>query len=348
MPHRLLLLLCWLLLAASLPLRAAEQVQDLYASAVPVVDRGASALEGAARQALREVLIKASGSDSALAAPAVEAALQRARELMLQYSYTRPGDDSGALAARIEFDPAQIRALLAEAGAPLWTANRPTVLIWLVEETPQGRRFVTRDNNPALAEALIQGFQRRGVPARFPLLDLTDSAALPVDMAWQLPASRLQSAAARYGVNDLLAGRLASVSAGGYLGDLVYLSSAERLGRTVSRAGVDALAAAGVDLVVEALAARYAVAASSAADDVVSLEVTGVQSYADYAAVLSWVEGLELVARVDVTAVEGDQLELRLHSGASVESLAEILALNANLVAAAAPEPGRLSYRWRR
>lgn len=347
MPHRLLLLLCWLLLAASLPLRAAEQVQDLYASAVPVADRGAAALEEAARQALEEVLIKTSGSDSALAAPAVEAALQRARELMLQYSYVRL-DGGDGLAARIEFDPPQIRALLAEAGAPLWTANRPTVLIWLVEETPDGRRFVTRENNPALAEALVRGFQRRGVPARFPLLDLADTAALPADMAWQLPASRLQSAAARYGVNDLLAGRLATVSAGDYLGDLVYLSSAGRLGRTVSRASADTLAAAGVDLVVEALAARYAVAASSAAAEAVLLEVSGVQSYADYAALLNWIEGLELVARVDVTAVAGEQLELRLHSGASVESLAEILGLNANLVAAAAPEPGRLSYRWRR
>ncbi|GAB3310319.1 DUF2066 domain-containing protein [Haliea atlantica] len=347
MPHRLLLLLCWLLLAASLPLRAAEQVQDLYASAVAVADRGAPALEEAARQALEEVLIKTSGSDSALAAPAVEAALQRARELMLQYSYVRL-DGGDGLAARIEFDPPQIRALLAEAGAPLWTANRPTVLIWLVEETPDGRRFVTRENNPALAEALIRGFQRRGVPARFPLLDLADTAALPADMAWQLPASRLQSAAARYGVNDLLAGRLATVSAGDYLGDLVYLSSAGRVGRAVSPGSPEALAAAGVDLVVEALAARYAVAASSAAADAVLLEVSGVQSYADYAALLNWIEGLELVARVDVTAVAGEQLELRLHSGASVESLADILGLNANLVAAAAPEPGRLSYRWRR
>lgn len=354
MPRRLLSMLCCLLLLPCLSGVASERVEDLYASVVPVADRSAGALRQAAREGLAEVLVKASGKQSVLEQPAVDEALDQARELMRQYSYTRlTGGD--ALGARVEFDPAQIRALLASAGAPVWTANRPTVLVWLVAETPQGRRFVNQENDPELIRALSEGFARRGVPARFPLLDLTDSMALDPEVAWQLSSTALLGAAARYGVTEVLAGRFATLGAGDRTGDWIYLSAAGRsaagrLHTAVSRATVSAVAAAGVNLVVDTLAERYAVSASGASAGATFLHVEAVDSYADYAAIVSWLQGLELIEQVDVAAVIADSLDLRLLSSADPGRLAEIIELNTDLepVSAAASQPGRLHYRWRR
>lgn len=345
MPRRHPILLCWLLVLLALPVRAAEQVQDIHASIIPVPDRSDAALQQAAREALAEVLVKASGSAATLELPVIEAALGNAREHMLQYSYTAVGADG--LGARVQFDPTQIRALLAEAGAPLWTANRPTVLLWLVEETPQGRRLASADTDPALVSALLEGFQRRGVSARLPLLDLTDRLALDADAAWQLPTARLRAAAARYGATDILAGRYAAVVDGHYLGDFVYLSTAGREHLAVGRAPPADFAAAGVSLAVDTMAARYAVLASSTSAEALFLEVDGVSSYADYAALLAWLQGLELVSRVDVSSVAGEHLTLRLVSGASPERLGEILQLNDRLTPVVAGAPDRLHYRWR-
>lgn len=346
MPCRLSLLFCWLLLLNALPVRAVEQVEDLYSSVVPVADRSAGALQSAARQALEEVLIKVSGSRSVTELSATQEALGAAREMLRQYSYVQL-EGGGDLAARVEFDPPQIRALLAQAGAPLWTANRPAVLIWLVREDASGRAFVSAESDPDLVAALSEGFRRRGVPVRFPLLDLADSTALDPDTAWQLPVGRLQAAAGRYGLDDVLAGRLVVTGSGDYLGDLVYQSSSGRLQQTTGRMHAESLAAAGVELVVSALATRYAVPASAASADAVFVEVEGVRSYADYAAVLGWMQGLELVTRVDIAALEGERLVLRVLSNARPERLAEIVGLNASLVAVPGTAPGRLHYQWR-
>lgn len=347
MPRRLSLLFCWLLLLNVMPVRAVEQVEDLYSSVVPVADRSAGALQSAARQALEEVLIKASGSRSVTGFAVIQEALSEARDMLRQYSYVEL-EGGEELAARVEFDPAQIRTLLAEAGAPLWTANRPAVLVWLVREDASGRVFMSAATDPELVAALHEGFRRRGVPVRFPLLDLADSTALDPDAAWQLPAGRLQAAAGRYGLDDVLAGRLVVTGSGDYLGDLVYQSSSGRLQQTTGRMNAESLAGAGVELVVSALASRYAVPASAASADAVFVEVEGVLSYADYAAVLGWVQGLELVTRADVAALEGNRLILQVLSNALPERLAEIVELNARLVPLAGSAPGRLHYEWRR
>lgn len=354
MARRLLSILCCLLLLPGLSARAVERVEDLYASVVPVEDRSAGALQRAAREGLAQVLVKVSGNQTVLEQSEVDDALGQARELVRQYSYTRLAEGD-ALGARVEFDPPQIRALLASAGAPLWTANRPTVLVWLVEETPEGRRFVSEESDPELVRALREGFHRRGVPARFPLLDLADTAALDPATAWQLPSSALLAAAARYGVAEVLAGRFATLGTGDRVGDWVYLSAAGRavegrLHSALDRVPAPVFAAVGVDLVVDTLAARYAVSASGASAGATFLQVDGVASYADYAAVVNWLQGLESVEQVDVSAVLADRLDLRLLSSADPGRLAEIIELNEDLepVAATASASGRLHYRWRR
>jgi hypothetical protein len=87
------------------------------------------------------------------------------------------------------------------------------------------------------------------------------------------------------------------------------------------------------------LAARYAVAASSAGGKV-TLAVSGVTTYADYAAVISWLEGLELVERADVASVRGDTLTLSLKAKAGAAQLASIIELNRRLVPIPAVGPG--------
>jgi len=160
--------LCLALLAD--PAARAAVIDDLYRAEVAVGDRGRRALAGAARDGLEQVVVKVTGSEEALDLAPVRQALDDAERYLQQYTYREAGD--GGLTARLRYDESVLRGLLLEAGAPLWTARRPPVLVWLVAEGTDGRDFVSPGHQPALAEALGEAFERRGVPLRLPLRDL--------------------------------------------------------------------------------------------------------------------------------------------------------------------------------
>lgn len=335
-----LLLLCWPLL-----LRA-ELVRDLYTATVPVADQAPATLAKASREALSEVLVKVTGSVEVLRNPVISAALGDARGNVQRYGFERGAAPDRDLYARIEFDGGWVTALVIEAGVPLWTANRPPVLVWLVEDGPQGHQLVSADSSPSRVEDLRTAFSRRGIPLQLPLLDLADAAALPPQVAWSLDAAAIQGASARYNVQAVLAGRLADLSSGGVAGDWLFLMGDERRGSVITAADAAAFIGDGVALVAETMAARYAVAASAVDGEGIPMSIRGVASYADFAALINWLESLELVERARVERVRGDELQLRLVAQADPAQLATILELNKRLLpVTAGPEQG-LNYQW--
>ena len=283
----------------------AALVKNLYEAEVPVADHSQQALAVASRAALSEVLVKVSGSVEILQNPAIVTELGRARSHVQQYSYTRDEDAEGDLAARFEFDGSVVLRMVTESGAPLWTANRPAVLVWMVEQDADGRQFVNWDSAPEMLTAVQRGFAQRGVPVRFPLFDLQDSASLTVDDAWRLQASPILSASQRYGVQDILAGRLTELSTGQWLGDWTYLSVNPRVDRSVSADSVEIFLGTGVALVAEEMAGRYAVAASGGDTGGIVMSVVGVNDYSDYANIVTWLESLELIRHANVETIRG-------------------------------------------
>lgn len=338
----------WVLLLVCLyGVTRAEVVRDLYAARVPVADQSARALDRASREALAEVLVKVSGSVEILQNPTITEILPEARAQVQQYAYHRDEGPGGGLSASFEFDGAWVTGLVTRAGAPLWTANRPQVLVWLVAEDARGRYFVNRESAPQLVEQLMEEFARRGVPAQLPLFDLADAAALSTAQAWRMYAPALQAASGRYGLADILAGRLATLSSGQSAGDWSYFHDGERSERSVTAVDPGAFAREGVAIVAEEMAARYAVAPSGSTAGGVAMTVAGVYSYADYADIVAWLERLELIEHANVERVSGGQLELRLHAQADARQLAALIELNNRLL----PVPpgnstSQLTYQW--
>jgi hypothetical protein len=344
---KLITVLLWplLLLAAIAP--RGEVVGDLYRAQVPVADQSAGALAAASREALAEVLVKVSGSQDVLANPVIVLALGQARKNVLQYAYLRNADSESGLEAQVQFDDSYISDLIIRAGVPLWTANRPLVLVWLVMEDSSGRHFVNSDTSPELVAQVKAEFSRRGVPVQLPLFDLTDTAALSLDQAWRLYGPALEAASQRYDVQDIIAGRLVALSDGNSTGDWSYLYASDRLDRSVTVADPVEFISQGVALVAEDMSARYAVAPSISDGSGIRMMVQGVSRYADYANIVAWLQGLELIEHANIERVSGNTIELRLQAQAAPAQLAAIIELNQRLTPV--PPPGmniQLSYLW--
>jgi len=324
----------------------AEMVRDIYSAEVPVADQSPAELARAARAALSEVLVKVSGSVEILRNPVISAALVNARNRVQRYSYGSGSNTSQGLAVRLLFDNAFITGLVIEAGAPIWSANRPAALVWLVMEDASGRQFVNAETATAMVATLRAEFARRGVPLQLPLYDLVDAAALTPEQAWNLDDLALLAASSRYNLQDVLVGRVSLLASGGAVGEWSYRHGEEQARRSTNAESEAQFLREGAALVAEAMAARYAVAAS-ASDGSLTMAVTGVTGYAEYAALTSWLEGLELVERANIESVRGDTITLRLRAKADAGQLATIIELNKHLVPLPVGGAGtQLNYQW--
>lgn len=329
---------------------SAEIVDGLYGATVPVRDQGASALVLAAQQGLGAVFVKVSGSRDILANPQIVGAVSDARSQVQQYSYLAAGKVGEGLQVRVEFDADFVTGTVIQAQEPLWTANRPAVLAWVVvEDAAGGERFLGADSDPELVQSLRQSFTQRGVPLQLPVYDLADSAALrPADVQ-QYSSSLLLAASDRYAREHVVSARLVQRADDIWVGDWSYFYRDTRSDRHAEVATPVEFMSEGVELVAHEMASRYAVLPSASAPGIIAVNVSGVSSYADYAGIVNWLEKLELVHSVRIRGLVGDRLELGLDGQADALQLAALIELNRYLVAAAAPLPGQpLEYRWQK
>lgn len=325
----------------------AAVVPDLYTAQVAVEDRGTEALAKGAQAALAQVLVKVSGSDGVLQSNAVNQAMRSARARVQTYSYVDAvaGDQPQV---RIEFDADYVTQLVRQAGAPLWTANRPAVLGWVVVQEDNRRRFLNADTDPVLAEQVVAAFSRRGLVLQLPLHDLKDAAALRASDAWNRNSTLIKAASERYSVDNVVIARVSPQPDDRYRVDWRYYFGEETLASSGQVGTVASAFQPGADLVADSMASRYAVAPSSGEPQTVHMLVSGVFEYADYAGIIRWVRSLEPIAAADIDRVQGDRLTLRLSTRAQPQSLRNIIELNEKLIPAQGLDSTvALSYRWR-
>ncbi len=342
-------LLCVALLLAPGWWLAAEPVADLYVAEVTAADRGEQALGDATREALRQVLVKVSGSGEVLKNPAMAPALRNPRNYVESYAYRPATEAEDGVGVRVQFAGSSLTELLTAAGAPVWTANRPAVLTWLAVKGPRepdgpaGERLVGQDAEPEVAEALAAAFFTRGVPVRLP----RQPGALSADRVWQASSTSMRAASESYELNNVLVGKMTYDGAGRASGQWSYLHEGQKQDRSVRSTSEQQFIQAGIDLAADAMAERLAVAPTS--DEAVGLlvNVVGISRYGDYARLINWFEQLELVDQANLVHIAGDKLELRVIAQIDATQLAGLIAMNRQLVPL--PDAGggeQLSYRW--
>lgn len=324
----------------------AAVVEDLYAARVPVADRSSDALAVSAKEALSQVLVKVSGSASVLRNPKIREALNSARANVQQYAYVRGDQAAQDTLADIEFSADYVTDMVRRAGEPLWTANRPPVLAWVVVESGGQREFLSRARYPVESARLEAAFSRRGLDLRLPSYDGGDAAAISTTRAWQGDQRALLAASERYGLNDVALGRLRRSGDTASVDWVYYFDGDKETGRR-GQGSVDEAWLAGANMIADNMAGRFAVVPGDEFAQPVRMVVSGVYHYSDYAQLIRWVTGLEPIASARVERVQGDRLELNLGATGRPEQLRAILEMNDRLVPSDDPGVNSvLRYRW--
>lgn len=252
----------------------------------------------------------------------------------------------------VEFSESLIDDLLIDAKIPLWDSNRPSVLVWMALQDESGQRsFLNAENHPDIV-AMIQSFaERRGLPIIFPVFDFEDRRSVNEDIIWSLDDEVIRSASTRYGADSIMSGRL-HFTAGGELVGVWQFMFQDQLVRFDS---VDLELAsyinAPLDKITTQLANFFAIVPETNSKQSALLRVDGVGTLEEYSSLLSYISGLGLVEGVTTKSLAGQRIELSLSLVGEPNQLAELIALDRDLLPIGRDnleDEVSFHYRWTR
>lgn len=346
MRHRLSILASGLVVLCLLSVSAgvrAEVVDWLYQIEVPVADQSVANRASAAKLALEEVLTRISGASPLPDSVALRGALAAPERYYSQFRFLA-ATETAPLRLRFDFAPGITIELAKALSLPVWWANRPRLVPWIV----LGDRVVTADPEDVFASAFAERARQRGVPVALPEADELGDA--PVSAAQVLRGDRaaLELAGLAYGGEALAIARVAT-RGGRYTSD--WSVELEDVGLRFNAAASDlaGLGAAAADALADRLAARFA---ASGGGGTLAIRLAGVETPTDFAALLDYLNSLEFVDAVQVLALDAQGMTLSVGSQAGAQRFVELVEGNGPLTAAEPDdqlrsEPGVLALRYR-
>jgi hypothetical protein len=280
---------------------------------VDVAERSGSALQ----EAMRQVLVRATGRREAADDPALGAIVADAPKYLKAYT-TGPRGES-----QVVFDAEALQQAISAAGRSVWDGERPFTLVVL--DPPRNRAQA----DAARAE-LERAAVARGLPISLIPMPLVDSSGKP------LGADALLEAAQRFGGDELLVGRGEGSTPDAALQWTLYT-------RTSSESWGGPLAA-GIDHTVDHLVPQQAGTAVLAESEA-RVEIDGVRTLTDYAAVGRLLQSTPGVRRATMLEAERDSVIFSVTVRGGAAGLEQALTGQPHL-AHAGTSGGRTVFRY--
>lgn len=294
---------------------------NLYQVHVPIKDQTAKQTRLALQQGLSQVLRQVSANDQVTAQEQVRDALKSPEQYVQRYSYQNepsPEDDGiDELNLVANFDRKAINELLKTAGQAIWGKDRPVTLVWLATTEADGEHaLIGSDALSDQPQLIQQQAQDRGLPMVLPILDLVDQSKVTAADAWGPFPEVIKQASKRYAPDTILIGRMEQTETE-WSGRWLLLLDNEQIRWQSTGAKQSEALEKGIDGLVDALSARYAVIEGTEQASELTLTVANVHNLSVLAKVMNYLRGLVPVNEVEVVALDSNRavLELKLAGG---------------------------------
>ena len=327
----------------ALPLKAAT-VTNLYQAQVALPDTDRQSEQAARKQALEQVLIKVSGQSDIVENEVVAKALGGSSQYVSQFSYA---NRDGQRTLQLTFDRSRIRTLLTQANSTFWGEQRPSVLVWLVEDADRSRNIIWDQSNNELAKQIQSEGDRRGVPVMMPIGDFEDVTAISIPDIWGGFVQPIATASQRYQPQAVLVVRARQQEGEQVaLNWQLYSGNVEQLARnqvapSEGRNSGEALTTVGqmIDSVADILGAKYAVPLGGDTSGQLAVVVENIQSSKDFFTLERLITNLTSVAGVNAYRIQGDRVEFTVQLLSTEDVFQRELSQDSRLSAVTAPAP---------
>ncbi|MGI9203408.1 MAG: DUF2066 domain-containing protein [Woeseiaceae bacterium] len=310
----------------------AVEMTSIYTVEVPLDPDERNPRRTAYRLALNQVLVRMTGSTAVAESEELASMFPNPERYVRQF---QPGPDDTLI---VSLYGEEIERVLRQAGAPIWSADRPLTLVWLAVDRGRGdREIIAADDqggsfgavsaaderNEILRNRVKEVAARRGIPVAFPLLDTTDLQSLSFSDIWGGFDEQLIAASQRYNAPSVLVGRIRPET-----------SQAHRW--TWYRNGLRQDWRGEPDYVINLLADTIAASDALAGNELseyLQLTISGIDSVRDYGQVQQYLESLRALDRLMIKAVSADRITYEVEIRGGAERLRAALAASNILVA---------------
>ncbi len=304
---------------------------NLYQAEVPIASEETDQRKVGFRDALEQVLVKVTGNRGIASRSSLQEALNNAAPYVQQFSYrvlpSEAQDEAPQRLLKVVFDKGLIDRLLREKRIPLWSSNRPLMLIWVGLETKGGRRLFDPERDRVARSEVESAGAERGLPIVFPLMDLEDRTQLQVADLWGEFESNIRMASRRYNPDLVATLRLSELDPTRWRGRWNLYEKGDVHsweGSADTRQGV---VAEGVNRLADMLAAKYAPVSTDEQLSKIRLQVDGVDNLRLYAEVTRHLESVGDIDGVETVSFEADRVTYDLLGGGSAAALGQALAV---------------------
>jgi uncharacterized protein len=315
----------------------AALVEDLYTVELPVADQTTTQRLEVFNQALREVIVKISGSEEVLQRPDLERPLKNSSRYVRQFRYISKKDDTveafegSQLYLSTVFNQELLEKLLRENSIPIWGKERPSTLMLISYDMNKNVALVSGDTTPDVIEELDKVASRKGIPVLFPLLDLEDRVILGVKDIVQLNEASIQALADRYAPDAVLVGQIAGRVGKGWQGSWQLRFGNRMLDWSYQSQDRESLMQQAISQLAKTLASEYALQTFSNLEEDVLLRVDEVTGIADYQRILSYLQSLDAVESARVVLIQGNLVTYRVALRNSLQDLQQLISLGSQL-----------------
>lgn len=338
---RLLVLMGWLLAPMSL---WAVEMKGLYQVSMPVADRSDAERKRAVAEGIQQVLVRVSGDSGVSAQDVMASAATSADRFVVQYGYETRSEANGAqggIYLNVQYDSNGVNNLLLRNGLPLWSSNRPRILLWMAWEQGLDRELVNVRALPGQFQMLQAEGKRRGVSLKFPEFDADDQSLVSLGDIWGMFPEPVLAASARYETPVVVMAKVQESTSATQINAMLQLDG-QPFWFEVARSDTASALKQLVDQVVDKVGSKYAVVSTAAGSEQVVLQVEGVNQVNDYAALTRYLDGLVGIRQYQLEAVKGAQARFLMALATDLSALEQTFRLDRKLELLeppATPEP---------
>ena len=305
----------------------ADVIDWLYDVEVPVATQSSSDTRAAAARALATVLTRVTGLKVIPRNPMVTTALRNPGRFYARYRFVRKaGGAKDAMdqqtVLEVGFDPRTIQDLVRSAALPIWSANRPSVLAWIVLEEDVPSLAASDDTTPWVRTIKARS-RDRGLLVQLPLMDLVDRERISGSTVSGGFSEQILGASERYGAQYVLTARIWMDGGGLWRGAGGLMFEGRQTNFAHEGETRDEVCEKVLDAVADELVQRFVVFGLHT--EGISIWVSGITSVSEYGSLLRYLQSLEFIDRVDVAEVSIDRIRIVVHTRSTLRGLSELL-----------------------
>ena len=328
-------ILQWVALAATFGCHggaSAAVVEGLYTATVQRRSDVADARAAALSDAMSAVLVRVTGERAAAFAPELARLTDDPSRYVASFGYP------SATEALVSFLPSEIERELGVAGWPVWGAERPLSEVWVAITDQFGQQALLEAGAPraeagysahmlellaAVREEIEAVAAARGLPVEFPEFSSQVEQLEAFALAWGYSLGGLRDMSSTGQADAIVVARVRESVIGT---DVEWLLQSDSMRMSYPGAGI----ADGVEWLADSFAQEY----RSVGERSLSLRISGLTDFDDYARILAYLESMSLLSAVEVDGFQGDVLLVRAVSRGDASVLARTLSLDNVLRAA--------------